>query len=1497
MAAHDMSSMDTFVSSNVEMYSSVLPIEHTINKSSAAISSQKHCEGKQKSSSSNTDEMKESRVSEKRSSDEEGEEDTSEFLSCTKIIKDMLHEKEKLKTTPEKHVAVQTQSETNSLEVEDFELSREEYMLDNSKEEMSEDEDEEDDDEEEEDIDTPTKKSSSDKKMIRSDGSRELRPKRQRLFSLDEIGDDGLPVKRKRGRPRLPRDNVTQGWLRKRDRKHNIPRIPGTRLKICSHCGTVAEKVKAKKCINCKKFFFSHWARRCKIPPCPNCHFSRKSRRFERFPQNCEKCGSKLPYEESVEGSGTNISAEDGDGIESMESSSTSLRDTPPDLYDLENVSNDGSEIRQDLQDEPDDCFDPEEEEMGMEEQSDEKRPDEDKDEVGKGEYALEVETLSGEITRSGKTYKHDTTPERIDTTLTQDAMKTPVALSTSHEDNIPSSSMHSETASNLPPVVSSQQETSDVDLPDKYRENSPQALLHEPKANPDFNMSTNVYIPSCVNIAEIQASSPNHTIPLEAQLPVHPVKTETLSPNHSIVAANLGDEGEYINTQQGSTVRMLVDREIQVASYMQSLASTGDLNIESDDAQTTKIERVYNSALGKQQTVVSAFTSMPLLAEKRINECVDKHLEGSDIKSFAQLHNTTVNSSGMQTMSRADEVSIKESSQGDRSVFKNIDETTPFLRSVLSVTNQENNIVRAQSVPAMSFKHMTTPTTSSTTTGTQSLPVLYTTNLGLEEDNKQTQLESFIPVLSSDDSSFLVSTTDTASDNIFVDNTVGNTPVTVTVISMSTPVPLDSVVQDKDMDMVVTESGTLTGNPAVDLVPQSGMTGSTNQDQPSSSSVDARPKPSKGKGTKESKPKKKRQPKTQESKEGTKPSKPKKPRTKKGKAMTAGEPEKNSNVALATSIAQELQRKPSISSPLVAQHSKHSFSQYFYSEDGKFALPRTGTMESDEAITEGNILGSGDSAKRSPSKLNELQEPPVKKKKLANIAPNNPVVTSSSNSVGTAFGQLPLTLPKLYQLATALRMSHSNILSLVQTFLPTSTFSTTNSDSNAPNAPLPPPSSFSAQNSTSLSPNLFPPLTMSFQSLAAALSNMPIATTPIRLSGTQVTARPLLPSTVSSTGVQPSSTSAVFPSMTVPSSLSSIALSPSESISNEQLALAQSGSSVGTQTGVKIDNLKDLMPSCNSSLSPQLLTLPNPPQLTSGLAVPPTSLPLSPPTLMPKDLKSVFQSSLHQLPSWPPPLTSSYPTQYTCSSSHQMSTSIAAQPPTTLQSNNVSSYMTLPMSSASMFTSLSFLPTKPIVTSAIQPLECTSTPHPNSILPPPPHLLPQIQHSYTPSSSTTSSYMIASSQLNSVMESETGSSTISRPLIPSLLRPAQVTTPDLSGVSSSLLLAPHPPVNRQKVIYTQSITSPKVCPGPQPASSTGTSVDSNLQVYTYCMCIRTCEIIHEYVHVHVFIVCSIGYCLLCQPLLFMGLSFQYYNNILHIFQELWLTVNIVHDY
>ena len=103
--------------------------------------------------------------------------------------------------------------------------------------------------------------------------------------------------------------------LRSNSLEETPQKVPGTAFKICASCGTVADKTKAKKCRQCKKFFFNHWAKRCRIPPCPKCHFSRKAKSGEPVPVVCEKCGSQLSLNH----------LEDGSDVSKADSSSTDL--------------------------------------------------------------------------------------------------------------------------------------------------------------------------------------------------------------------------------------------------------------------------------------------------------------------------------------------------------------------------------------------------------------------------------------------------------------------------------------------------------------------------------------------------------------------------------------------------------------------------------------------------------------------------------------------------------------------------------------------------------------------------------------------------------------------------------------------------------------------------------------------------------------------------------------------------------------------------------------------------------------------------------------------------------------------------------------------------------------------------------------------------------------------------------------------------------------------
>jgi len=124
--------------------------------------------------------------------------------------------------------------------------------------------------------------------------SEEFKVKRvMRKRSKRKSSADGYP-RAKRGR-RPGRGRGSRSARSSSSSRQSAESTPGAKLKVCNNCGTVSEKTKAKKCQKCKKFFYDHWAKRCKIPPCPKCHFSRKSRHLERIPSNCNRCGYPLP--------------------------------------------------------------------------------------------------------------------------------------------------------------------------------------------------------------------------------------------------------------------------------------------------------------------------------------------------------------------------------------------------------------------------------------------------------------------------------------------------------------------------------------------------------------------------------------------------------------------------------------------------------------------------------------------------------------------------------------------------------------------------------------------------------------------------------------------------------------------------------------------------------------------------------------------------------------------------------------------------------------------------------------------------------------------------------------------------------------------------------------------------------------------------------------------------------------------------------------------------
>ena len=134
--------------------------------------------------------------------------------------------------------------------------------------------------------------------------------KRKRKSLKNDSGNGSKDQKVESPEKQAEREEVPDSVLepkRKRRQKDATQEASSTppvvKPKVCSNCGTIAQKRKAKKCQKCKKFFYSHWARRCRIPPCPKCHYSRKARGCVVLPDTCERCGHNLP------------NLEDGDSI------------------------------------------------------------------------------------------------------------------------------------------------------------------------------------------------------------------------------------------------------------------------------------------------------------------------------------------------------------------------------------------------------------------------------------------------------------------------------------------------------------------------------------------------------------------------------------------------------------------------------------------------------------------------------------------------------------------------------------------------------------------------------------------------------------------------------------------------------------------------------------------------------------------------------------------------------------------------------------------------------------------------------------------------------------------------------------------------------------------------------------------------------------------------------------------------------------------------------
>ncbi len=105
-------------------------------------------------------------------------------------------------------------------------------------------------------------------------------------------GENWVPLKNrnKRSGPKKLNIEAASGKQKAQRDSCQVELLPGTSLKVCS-CGTVAGTTRSKKCRNCHKFFYDHWAQQCKTPCCPKCNSSRKVSRREHSQFKCIRCG------------------------------------------------------------------------------------------------------------------------------------------------------------------------------------------------------------------------------------------------------------------------------------------------------------------------------------------------------------------------------------------------------------------------------------------------------------------------------------------------------------------------------------------------------------------------------------------------------------------------------------------------------------------------------------------------------------------------------------------------------------------------------------------------------------------------------------------------------------------------------------------------------------------------------------------------------------------------------------------------------------------------------------------------------------------------------------------------------------------------------------------------------------------------------------------------------------------------------------------------------
>ena len=1012
---------------------------------------------------------------------------------------------------------------------------------------------------------------------------------------------------------------------------------------------------------------------------------------------------------------------------------------------------------------------------------------------------------------------------------------------------------------------------------------------------------------------------------------------------------------------------------------------STRDAHVESPPVSDADVQILSVSSAGEKSLLVSSTGEQSLPVSS--TDVQSLPISGADTSmkilpvSSTGVQSFPVPSTSVQSLPVP---STTGSGGANQSVLSNVAQTLPLFHSVV---NGAQCLPITQAIgtatwglPVIGSLVHKLPVLHAQGSGTQSLPTLYTSTLGLQMSNKPREIAvNTTAAVSEENQPVIATATAVSSKPSLVPGTQGSLQAVLNEPTAVQTPPLTESRPSASISLISSPKAKGERDPKDRVKEGSSQRKERKEVQDLSASLEqasTKPAPHKspkgkktggkeGKTGKEgkasaAKPKKQGGKNKMEGTEGNKSPKEKKPRaSSKQKSKTPAPVAVSTSAPTSVLLVPELQHKKSLS-PLASgqppyhhhhhhllalqQHQqqqqphKHTFSQYFYSDELSksilsSSLPATTSVStglgSSAALNDGAVddgKGKGKS-KRVPPKHKELQEPLAKRKKLATIAPSSPRLPSSYGSGGLATqavkgSTIPSALlPQLSQLAAVLKMSSTTLLSTLQSpplgpntpgqgakhgvsaittsIAPPSTISSSSLSSVSSPLTLSTTASTSSLKpglgQPSLSAGLFP---MTFQSLAAALSSMPMVTTPVRLPGTQVTARPLLPTSLStSSSLLPTSNSIPFPitslSMPLPTSLPlSFPLSLPSSfpplaahipLITDQTVMHKgtlsSEASVGTQTAekeVKMDTLKPVLP-IPSSLSPQHISLLHPPQLTSHSP----SQSAGPPLLKPLFPSALPQSQLH---SSPPPLTSHSSPSSTTSmlSSHppvssvslkvpeQKPFTITEMSPSIMRSHNAPHTLTptaLPSVGTSTLTAVSIpLGHSPIVStsgkdfstqtrSVTKPLSAlppasllvsrpSSAPSrsslsPTTVLPSPPQLLPSTLVASPPPSQPTPA--VADLQSN--------------PIIPSLLVPGStvkvsvIATQLSSTLSSSSVMhplpgtiyssgvgsPPYPSISaKQKVIYTQTITTPKVCPVPQPPPTiTEAVVDSSLQVLT----------------------------------------------------------------